>query len=342
MEANSVPCHVNGGFADFLAPPDQYASITVYKSGTNHDPLLWPIPAESILYTYVDSPDHPGTKYTPLHDDLKAAVLTWLTQEAASLPAAPEAGPSAYIVPFSPILGGLNVIYLDKLGPSFVGNSISFTVTQLGSPPSLLHIDTLQVYPTGVGLQIVHPRFDVYPAGSSVAQPDPSDTLSDIDETFIPQGSLRQLGPGEVLLDNWQAGARLGLDFSLGEIKALNLTADGGIVTPCLAPAEYQTVVTALGQGGPMYCAMNCHGGAKPTAQAAMDLSGLLQTPPDYATACSYMLTRITPGDPSTSQILDVTNPANVQVVHLYKFAGSTSAYQAFTTGISPWIMAEK
>jgi hypothetical protein len=234
------------------------------------------------------------------------------------------------------------VIYLDKLGPSFVGNSISFTATQLGNPPSLLQIGHVEVYPTGVALQIVHPRFSVYPAGSSVASPDPSDTLSDVSEVFVPQGALRQLGPGEVLLDNWQQGARLGLDFSLGKIQTVNLTADGGIVTPCKAPAEYQTVVTALADGGPMYCAKNCHGGTKPTAQAAMDLSGLLQSPPDYATACSYMLTRIKPGDPSSSQILDVTNPTNAQVIHMYKFAGSTTAYQAFTTGISPWIIAEK
>jgi len=341
LGANCVPCHVNGGFADFLAPPDPYASVTVYKSGTNHDPLIWPVPTQSILYTYPDSPDHPGTKFTPLHDDLKAAVLTWLTQEAASLPPPPEAGPMTYVVPFSPILGGLNVIYLDTLGASFVGSSISFTVTQLGTPPSLLQLQNVQVYPAGVALEIVHPRFDVYPAGSSVAQPDPSDLLSDVDETFIPQGSLRQLGPGEVLLDNWQPGARLGLDFSQGKIDALNLTSDGGIVTPCGAPGEFETVVTALGQGGPMYCAQNCHGGKKPTAQAAMDLSGLLASPPDYATACSYMLTRIVPGDPSSSQILDVTNPANIQVIHMYKFAGNTTAYQAFKTGISPWINAE-
>jgi hypothetical protein len=189
---------------------------------------------------------------------------------------------------------------------------------------------------------MVHPRFDVYLSGSSDAQPDPSDTLSDVDQTFIPQGSLRQLGPGEVLLDNWQHGARLGLDFSLGKIETLNLTSDGGIVTPCNAPAAFEAAVTALGLGGPQYCAQTCHGGTKPTAQAAMDLSGLLATPPDYATACSYMLTRIMPGDPSSSQILDVTNPANVQVVHMYKFMGNMTAYQAFTTGISPWIIAEK
>ncbi len=341
LEANCVPCHVNGGFADFLAPPDQYASITVYKSGTDHDPLIWPVATQSILYTYPDNPDHPGTKYTPLHDDLKTAVLRWLTQEAASLPPEPEAGPMTSIVPFSPILGGLNVIYLDTLGAAFVGSSISFTVSQLGSPPSLLQLSNVQVYPANVALEIVHPRFDVYPAGSTVAQPDPSDILSDVDQTFIPQGTLRQLGPGEVLLDNWQQGARLGLDFFLGKIEALNLTSDGGIVTPCQAPGEYQTVVTALGLGGPMYCAENCHGGKKPTAQAAMDLSGLLANPPDYATACSYMLTRITPGSPAMSQILDVTNPANIQVIHMYKFAGNTTAYQAFTTGITPWINAE-
>jgi hypothetical protein len=347
LEQNCVPCHVNGGFADFLAPPDQYSSITVYKSGTDHEPLVCPVPTQSILYSYPDSPSHTGTHFGTKLAALKTAVLQWLTREAADLPPQPEAGPMAYLTPFKPILGGLNVIYLDKLGPAYVGSSISFTVDQLGTPPSLLQLSTVEVYPTGIALHIVHPRFVVYPMGSAIGQPDPGDTLSDVDAVFTPGGlegaspPTRLLGPGEVLIDNWQQDARIGIDFSEGMIDTVNLTADGGLVTLCNQPSVFQTAVTTLGMGGPLYCATTCHGGTKPTAQAAMDLSGLLASPPDYATACSYMRTRIVPGSPMTSQILEVTDPTNLQIVHMYKFGGISTAYAAFNTGMSPWITAE-
>jgi hypothetical protein len=348
---NCEPCHVNGGFADFLAPPNQYASITEYKSGTDHTPLIVSPADQSILYTYPDSPDHPGTHYGTALAPLKADVLTWLTCEAKSLPPPSDAGPTAFLAPFKPILGALNVIYLDALGSAYVGSSISFLPNQLGSPPSLLQITTLQVYPAGVALHIVHPRFLVLPSGSAVGEPDPSDSLSSVDEVFTPNGleqeevdggmPTRLLGSGEVLIDNWQDGARLELDFSQGSITVVDLTADGGFVTPCSSPNVYQAEVIALGDGGPHYCAANCHGGNKPTAQAAMDLSGLLESPPDYATACAYMRTRIVPDDPSTSQILEVTNPMSTSVIHMYKFAGDQSQYDNFKMGISSWIMAE-
>ena len=345
MQANCEPCHVNQGFADFIAPPDPYQSITIYKSGTDHQPLLVPDPTQSILYTYPDSPDHTGTKFTPAHDDLKTNILAWLTREAGTLPPQPEAGPMTYLVPFKPILGGFNAIYLDKLGPDYVGSSIVFTAAELsvpGSPPSLLKLSNLQVYPVGLALHMVHPRFQVYPGGNATPQYEPSDGLSDVDTTFFPNSTQHTLGPGELLIDNWQQNARIGIDFSQGSITALHLTGDGGVVPPCTSVANYQMAVTTLGMGGPLYCATNCHGGNKPTAQAAMDLSGLLASPPDYATACSYMKTRITPGVPSTSEILDVTNPAHTQVVHMYKFAGDPTAYMTFSMGISPWIMGEQ
>jgi hypothetical protein len=295
-----------------------------------------------------------GTHYTPAHLALKASVLSWLTCEAKALPPPPDAGPSTFLAPFKPILGGFNVIYLDALGPSFVGSSIVFTAQQFGSPPSLLQLTGIQVYPAGIALQIVHPRFLVFPAGSAVGQAEPSDAFSGVNEIFTPSGLAgpggtggssaapdRTLGSGEVLIDNWQQDARLALDFSEGSIAVGHLTADGGLVSPCMRPDLYQNAVTALGDGGPMYCAGMCHGGNKPTAQAAMDLSGLLASPPDYATACSYMLTRVTPGDPSTSEILEVTNPMNVQVIHMYKFSGDATQYNAFNSGMSPWITAE-
>ena len=49
---------------------------------------------------------------------------------------------------------------------------------------------------------------------------------------------------------------------------------------------------------------------------------------------------RITPGDPEMSRILQVTDPTQ-QAVHMYKFMGNKNKYQAFKTAVSPWILLE-
>jgi hypothetical protein len=342
MVESCVLCHATSGIADFLlgaTPEEQYASITAYKSGLTDQAIVWPIPEQSVLYTYPDSPDHNGTNYGADHADLKARVLAWLTKEAANLPPAEE-GPIDYVVPFKPIIGGLNAIYLDPLGDDFKGSAITFVARELGSPPSILELTKLEVYPAGVILRFVHPLFSVYPGDESKGYPDPADSFSDLDQTFVPQEDPT-LGTGQVLLTNWEQDARLALDFSRGKIETQVLGADGGVVVGCNALDEFQAAVDALGNGGPKYCAETCHGGARAEAQAAMDLSGLVGGSPDYGAACAAMRARITPGDVESSQIVQVTNPQQLQVVHMYKFQGNLTAYKAFKTGMTPWIMAE-
>lgn len=340
LDANCKVCHATGGVADFLAPPDEYASITTYKSGITDQPIVWPIPEQSILVTYPDSGDHHGTPYEPTLVDLRDAVVAWLTKEAASLPDPGDAGPIDYIVPFKPVLGGLNAVYLNPLGPEYENSAITFFAVEMGNPPTLLQLWSLSVYPASkTTLRVVHPRFSVYPPESETGEPDPVDSLSEVDQTFIWQ-SNPILGPGEVILVNWQKDARLAIDFDEGMLEA-TVENDGGISVPCKSTALYQQAVESLGPKGPMYCAQNCHGGNKPQAKGAMDLSGLLARPPDYEAACAAMRARITPGDPESSQILIVTNPTQVQVVHMYKFAGNLADYNSFKAKMSPWILAE-
>jgi hypothetical protein len=339
LDANCNACHQGAGIADFLALPDEYASVSVYKSVTSDKPLLWPNPEESILYAYPDSSDHNGTPFGTDLVDLKQAVLTWLTQEAKSLPPA-AAGKIDYVVPFKPIIG-LNAIYLDPLGKGYEGSAITFIAEEVGDPPSILQLSQLQVYPAGVALRLVHPRFLVYDADSQTGTADPADSLSDVDETFMPQEDPT-LSTGEILITNWQPGARLALDFALGKIESLFLGADGEIIVPCKDLGAYEAAVLKLDEGGPKYCAENCHGGKKTEAMKAMNLSGLLKSPPDYPFACASMRARITGGDVESSQITIVTNPKQVQVVHMYKFGGSSDKYNAFKTGMTSWIKVEK
>lgn len=337
---NCSACHQSAGIADFLALPDVYTSVSVYKSVTSDRPLLWPVPEESVLYAYPDTGDHNGAHYGTELADLKAAVLAWLKKEAETLPPIEE-GAGKSIVPFKPIMGGLNAIYLDSLGTGFESSAITFIAQEMGSPPSILQLTKLEVYPAGgVALRLVHPRFVVFPAEGTEGYPDPADSLSDVDRTFIAQEDP-QLSTGELLITNWEPGARLGLDFSLGKIESLFLGSDGEIKVPCIDLGAFEAAVLALGDGGPKYCAENCHGGNKVEAKAAMNLSGLLADPPDYAQACAFMRSRITPGDVESSQITVVTNPKQLQVVHMYKFNGDTNKYNAFKTGMTEWIMAE-
>lgn len=339
LEQSCAACHQSAGIADFLALPDLYASISVYKSVTTDTPLLWPVPEESVLYAYPDTSDHNGTHYGMELAELKAAVLAWLTEEAKTLPPIEE-GPVNSIVPFKPIVGGLNAIYLDPLGTGFESTAITFIANEIGDPP-ILQLSKLEVYPAGgVAIRMVHPRFTVFPADSQEGFADPADSLSDVDQTFIAQEDPT-LSTGELLLTNWESGARLGLDFSLGKIEYLYLGSDGEIKVPCNDLGAFEAAVLSLGDGGPKYCAENCHGGNKAEAKAAMNLSGLTKSPPDYAQACAFMRSRITPGKVDESQIMNVTDPTQPQVVHMYKFKGNVEDYNAFKTGMTAWILAE-
>lgn len=336
---NCAVCHRDAGIADFLALPDVYTSVSVYKSVTTDRPLLWPVAEESVLYAYPDSADHNGVPYGTELTGLKANVLAWLKEEAKTVPPIEDMGKS--VAPFKPIMGGLNAIYLDSLGNGFESSAITFIAEELGSPSSILRLSKVEVYPAGgVALRLVHPRFVVFPAEGTDGFPDPADSLSDVDKTFVAQEDP-QLSTGEILITNWEPGARLGLDFVLGKIESLFLGSDGEIKVPCIDLGAFQAAVVSLGDNGPKYCAENCHGGNKVEAKAAMNLSGLIADPPDYDQACAFMRSRITPGDVDGSQITIVTNPKQLQVVHMYKFNGDTNKYNAFKTGMTAWIQAE-
>jgi hypothetical protein len=320
-------CHQLGGVSDepFLAGPDVYVTITSWPGFITADPT------ESTLVTHSQDPSHGGGQAPHPSATLLAAMQSWLAFEAAHLPM-PDGGGSALIPPFKPFLmGAFNAVYLDPLGTSFQNSSITFNATELGNPPSMLLLENIQVHPiAGISLHIVHPLFTVYqPAGAEI--PDPVDSFSGFDETYT-LGSDPTLGPGSLVLSQWAADSRMSIAFET--ITATPITGGTGM---CKDVATFQSDVVPQLMMWP--CASMCHGGTNVAAQQQMDLSMIAAMPPDAA--CAQVLARITPGDPTTSQILVVTDPTQ-QAVHLFKFAGNTNNYNTFKAAVTPWIMAEQ
>ncbi|MDI1475589.1 cytochrome c [Polyangium sp. y55x31] len=332
LVANCNICHKKGGSAPapFLAgmtPEERYQTITFWPG------IVVKAPEQSILLTHPESANHGGGEAPRIPEGVKPGVLEWLTAEAAGLPEGNgDIGPS--VRPFRPLPGGaLNTVYLDALGEEFQYMSIAFFAEALGGTsdePTMLRLTNITVHPVvDKPLHIMHPVFTVYVPGQP-GDPDPVDSFSNLDQTFT-LGGDNTLGTGEVVLTNWQKGAYLGIAFELIEVYGGN----AGPGTGCANLTLFQQEVVPVMQT----CMMKCHGGANPQAKGTMDLSELNAMMP--TAACQEVRARIKPGDPATSQILQVTDPVQ-PIVHMYKFDGDLNAYNAFKTKVEPWIMAEQ
>lgn len=328
-------CHVSGGIGDFLAGPDEYRSISTYQSGITGAPLINDIPEQSFFYTYPDSSDHNGKPFADAQ--MKLDALCYLKKESASIPVLDPEEDKA-ILPIKPLMGVPNTIVLTPLGSGFENTAIYFTPTEIGANGQSLVLSNMEVYPAvDRGVHLVHPTFYICPEGTDQCFDDPSEALSTVDQTFL-FGGERRISTGEVVLTNWSPNARLGIRFELAE--ALFLTEGGGALIGCEDVDGFEDAVTALGNNGPMYCAQNCHGGAKQEAQEAMDLAGLIANPPQWDAACSSMRIRINIQDPPNSQIIQVTKPG-LPIIHLFKFNGNIATHSTFADGMTPWIQAE-
>lgn len=326
-------CHAAGGSADvpFIAGEtvdERYTSITAWPGIVVSDPNL------SILLTHPGEPSHGGGEAPPMPPKLEPLVHDWLAAEAKSLPEGDsDIGPT--ITPFKPLVGGaFNTIYLgDSLGDAFEFMSISFNAEALGgtsAEPTMLRLANLTVHTVaGKPLHIVHPLFTVYyPAEKP--DPDPIDSFSNIDQTFTIDGDPT-LGTGEIVLTNWRKGAYLGVAFQIIEVYG-GTPGEGG---SCKDLATFTAQVVPAMQT----CMSQCHGGKNLQAKGTMDLSELNLPMPEAA--CIQVRARITPGDPETSQIIRMPDPAGIEV-HNYKFLGDLNKYNEFKTKVTPWIMAEQ
>ena len=326
-------CHDAGGIADtpFLAGPDIYATIVSWPG------LVVKDPKESKLLTYpVAGPQHTYKKIdsAAYKDSLYPAVQAWLAAEGKNIvtTGAAEADAGKHIPPFAPIIG-FNAVYIDALGGEYTGMALTFNAVLLSE--HVLELDDLQVHPTAaLGVHVVHPLFSVYPIGKEV-DPDPVDSLSNIDQTFE-AGNAGTLGPGTLFLTNWQTGAKLALAFQTIESVAQmgDGGTDGGATGGCKDVASFSANAVGLLKQN----CQNCHGGNNGQAKGAVDMSALNN---DEAAACSQVKNRVSPANVGASQLFITTDPGG-NAAHPFKFGGDDGKFDAFKQSVSKWISAEK
>ena len=326
-------CHDAGGIADtpFLAGPDVYATISSWPG------LVVKDPKESKLLTYpVAGPQHTYKKLDSAQykDTLYPAIEAWLTEEAKNIVTTmmPDAGKT--IPPFAPIIG-FNAVYLTPLGDELTGMALTFNAVQLDT--HVIELDDLEVHPTAaLGVHLVHPLFSVFPVGKE-SDPDPVDSLSNVDQQFD-SGQAGPLGPGTLILTNWQAGAKVGVAFQKIEpfTTMMGDAGDDGGTTMggCKDVASFSTNAAGLLKTN---CA-GCHGGANGQAKGAVDMSQLTSDP---AAACSQIKNRVSPASADQSQLFITTDPGG-NAAHPYKFGGDSGKFDAFKQSVSTWISAEK
>lgn len=337
---NCGACHKPGGIAStpFLQEPDVYQSVRswpgiITKNVNDSILLTWSAGQTGHSGPEIDSPnlvtcDDAGAN-CEVTGSMKDAVVAWLEEEAKGIVIeASDAGPQ--IEPVAPIFG-FNAVYLDALGPDFVGMALTFSAKQLTD--SSIELDDIEFHPTSTGgAHVVHPLFVVHPVGLDPS-PDPIDSFSNIDSYFEP-GVSGLLGPGLLVLTNWSPGARLSIAFELIEPYAGMGAGDDAGTAPgaCGSPDLFDTDAKA-----PLQAAcFGCHGGGNQQANAALDMSKLTSDP---AAACGQILNRVKPNDPENSQIFINTDPGG-GAAHPYKFP-SAAAWEDFKDALTPWIVAE-
>jgi hypothetical protein len=322
-------CHDAGGLADtpFLAGPDRYQSMVSWPG------LVKKNPAESLLLTYsIIGGGHSGVNLNGMGVDptLKPRVELWLAEEANAIAEPPpEVGPA--IEPFSPIMG-FNAVYLGQLGADFEGMAVTFNAEEVTS--KTLELRNIEVHTTSkLGVHLVHPLFVVFP-NSVDADPDPVDSFSNVDDTFV-AGTSGTLGPGTVLLTNWAEKAKLTIAFEKIE-KVDTAMADAGDagMGGCLDVESFKT------NAEPQLSArcLGCHGGSNGQATGAVDMTQLGK---DSAKACEQIRFRVNPLNPGASQIFVTTDPGG-NAAHPYKFNQNQGNFNTFKDAVSIWIAAEK
>ncbi len=319
-------CHDAGGMADmpFLAGPEPYRSFVSWPG------IVAPNPEQSLLLTHATGDNgHEGKNLDSpsLVNTLLPRVKVWLADEAKNFTKPPE-DVGYHVKPFVPILG-FNAIYLDELGTDFKGMAITFNA--ISSIPSMLELTEIEMHPTAqMGVRVTHSLMVVHPIGKP---PVPVDGFGSGEQTFE-AGKYGKLGNGILVLTNWSKDAKLSVAFQT--------------IAPydSAEPQDYGckdiTAFDAYARPQVVAC-LNCHGGPRLDAVAAVDMTGLLDDldPLGVAKACGQIKNRINTTIPQSSALFVTTDPSG-NAVHEYKFLGSASAFGSFRNSVSQWIEAEQ
>jgi mono/diheme cytochrome c family protein len=317
MTASCAGCHAkNGGVGPgFLAPPDMLRTMLAYPGIIGASPETSRIYAKGL---------HEGPALTPQQAPV---VADWINLYNANKPSNGDAGTEKpQLTPFKPVMGA-NTIELAALDAALVGGTITFDARMIGSSIELSSITVTT--PKNSGAHLVHPLWVIWDTHYNPT-PDPVDSFSNLDET-IPAGQAMPLGPGEVILPNFQAGFMVNVVFQMLEAKQVD-NPDGGSVTGgggCKNLMGFDTSAKPT-LGGT--CA-GCHAQAGNNAQMAFSLLTINQTGGD-AQACASTLSEIDTTTPANSRIYTYTDPAS-GIQHPFKFPAKSNFADA-------WITTEK
>jgi hypothetical protein len=299
-------CHQKGigGAPLWLGPPDPYTSAVKYPG------IIVTDPGASIIVT---KGRHEGPA---LADPLLTQVMQWLTVEAAAIPVTMLPASA----PFS-VTAGSNDVDCSPAG--IPGMHITFGALANGNLLTLSNVSV--VAPSTTGVHITYPIFAILPP---MADEIDDSSLSAVDQT-IGAGATAQLGPGTLILTQWQTNAKMKIEFTA--IAKAN-AGDGGTLTGgCKSVTSFTANAVPAIQGN---TCLNCHntGGS---GNASLDLSGLAANPPNDTAACAQALTRANPANPAQSDI--ILAPTGQVANHPFK-----GASQSFVTMMETWIAAEK
>jgi hypothetical protein len=282
-------CHVSGAYQNgqtpvWLASPDPYDSIRKYPGIIVTDPY-----SSKLM---IKGP-HEGPDFSGPNKALGDQVLAWLTKEALAIKAVPLPSSAPVAVAEGPV-----VVDLSSAGTGVAGAKMSFHVSITGS---ILALTDIQVQaPVGAGLHIVHPLFDLLPTSGS-DQPDPVDSLSNVDQTVAPATSVT-LGTGRLILEGFDATMKLRVEVTkLEPIAPAGGGGDGGAVGPgggCKDVAGFTANAVPAIQAN--QC-LNCHGSPGGSGYGSLDLT---QVGVNDTAACAQALTRVNLANKPQSDIL--------------------------------------
>lgn len=334
MMQSCASCHAGAIEDNFLEPASEDGRYERIKQWPG---FITQEPARSALLTYpMVNGSHPGQNNQihpgPTIDDvdgLRPALEAWLDEEARLIVAGDESPLGVGTDPFTPILGGLNVVYLDQVDPSLAGALIMFDAEEGAAG---LTLDRIQVHtPNRTGITIDQPRIVVYPLGVEASTAELNDDFSNV-RLDVPAGAAVQIGAGLVFLTEWSPGAKLAFYFK--DIKPYEAPAPVG--NPCLALGVFEA--RAVPQLAVCY---QCHANQADEASTAMNLLRLADGSAVADTCAELLASKVSLEAPAESLIFRNTDPAG-SAIHEFQFLNDPLAFETFRTEVTSWIEAER
>ncbi len=206
FELHCNACHEAGGVAGSPAFSASYDSVLAYvplAGGT----LIGCTAADSLLYTKGSHVSGAGPAFDTTTESPKVAnfIALWATAQP-ECEGGGEAKPATGSLVFAQ---GANSVDLSGLGVGLEGATLTFFVDPIAG--SGLNVNSIKLNAGAGGLHVVHPRFELCPAGTATPA---NDSFSLFDATVPASSSADLLADNNVSATSL-VGVNLGDEFSL-------------------------------------------------------------------------------------------------------------------------------